>query len=536
MSRLRARLRTGAGQVVLKGVPARLRRGIAWWKGDTRTKRFIEHNRTVWRGWKTGGRSVVLVDFYSIPQTIISYSYFANVMARQHGASIQTFGAERWLTSRNAEHHLLGAVYESFNATDHLVLSLDRDQRRRRDACVRSIFPLKTKEDLLQLRVQGVWIGVEIYESYIGRLREPTVRLDDPRLREFVEEGVGALIFWLDFFARHDVVAVVVSHDSYLEYVITKVAFEKRVPVYMPSAWRIVRIDRPYAAYEHFKEYRRMFQRLDSDEQDRALALARERLDLRFRGEVGVDMPYSKASAFGAVGSGPVLRPGDKTKVLICTHCFFDNPQCFGGTLFVDFYEWLQFLGRMSERTDYDWYLKTHPDPLPGTDEVIQDILARFPRITQIPSNTSHHQLVRDGLDVVLTVYGSVGHELPALGVQVVNAGYNPRIAYDFNWHARTLGEYEDYLLQLDGLEKPIDLEQMYEFYYMHHFYGIADDLFLDSYADFTASLPWKDQIGPAAYAYFLERLTTGKHERIIRNVTGFLDSGKRHYFSRGPE
>ena len=67
-----------------------------------------------------------------------------------------------------------------------------------------------------------------------------------------------------------------------------------------------------------------------------------------------------------------------------------------------------------------------HPDPLPGTEVIIREILEEFPRITFIPPETSHHQLVKEGIDFVLTAYGTVGHEYPALGVQVINAGYNP--------------------------------------------------------------------------------------------------------------
>jgi len=202
----------------------------------------------------------------------------------------------------------------------------------------------------------------------------------------------------------------------------------------------------------------------------------------------------------------------------------------------VDFYEWLCYLGKISEKTDYDWYLKIHPDPWPGTLETIQGILAEFPRITLIPHETSHHQLVKEGIDFVLTAYGSVGHELPALGVQVINAGYNPHVAYDFNWHPKSLEEYEYYLLNLDKLHKEINLEELYEFYYMHHYYVLADDLILKSYRQSLMDLTTEQRIGSAVYGYFLDQLTDVKHQIIINNMQKFIDSGKPHYFSRGPE
>lgn len=280
-----------------------------------------------------------------------------------------------------------------------------------------------------------------------------------------------------------------------------------------------------------------MFRRLSPEEQRKGIALAKTQLERRFNGEVGVDMPYATKSAFRlSGGEKPVLRKSEKIKVLICSHCFYDNPHGLGGMLFLDFYEWLRYLGQISERTDYDWYLKVHPDPLPGTLKTIQEILAEFPRITIIPFETSHHQLAKEGIDFVLTVYGTVGHEYPALGVQVINAGYNPRVAYDFNWHPKSLEEYEHYLLNLDKLRKDINLEELYEFYYMHHYYVYADDLVFNSYRHFLSNLTTEHANGSAAYGYFLGQLTDAKHQEIINNMQKFIDSGKHHYWSRGPE
>ena len=313
-------------------------------------------------------------------------------------------------------------------------------------------------------------------------------------------------------------------------------AYESGVPVYFPTIRSIGRQDRQYSGTSFFRHYREIFRSLPPEEQRNAILLAKRALERRLSGEVGVDMPYSTKSAFGKFnGDERVLRKSDKIKVLIATHCFYDNPHGVGEILFLDFYEWLRYLGSISEKTDYDWYLKMHPDPLPGTEAIIREIIREFPRITFISPEVSHHQLVRDGINFVLTVYGTVGQEYPALGVQVINAGYNPRIAYDFNWHPKTLAEYEDYLLNLDKLHKDMKMEEVYESYYMHNYYSLADDLFLNSYRECIQKLSTEDRVGSAIYDYFLNQLTEAKHREIIANIRGYLDSGKRYYFSRGP-
>ena len=65
---------------------------------------------------------------------------------------------------------------------------------------------------------------------------------------------------------------------------------------------------------------------------------------------------------------------------------------------FADFYEWLNFLGQMSQKTDYDWYIKDHPyyeDLKYSTTQqksyrLSNIIINKFPNITRLNPNTSH--------------------------------------------------------------------------------------------------------------------------------------------------
>lgn len=499
---------------------------------DLETKRFVEHNKRVWKEWAIrDSDAVILADFYTIAETNIARSYFLNVLARKHGAtimSVQGYGGDQ----------TLHRVYQSFNTAEHLVPVLTGEQERRRSAMTCGLWPaLRSKQDVFDLTVSGIWIGVDIYESYLRDYNKPTVDLGVPQLRAVVDRAVGLVVFWQDVFSSpRRVAAVVASHDCYVDAgVLCKVAWAHGVPVYSPNPIYVTCARQPHSCHSHFPRYRELFRRLTPEEQEQALSLAREQLQRRLNGEVGVDMPYSTKSAFGPSGDSPALKRSEKIKVLICTHCFFDNPHAFGGMLFVDFVEWLRYLGAMSERTDYEWYIKTHPDPLPGTLETIRDILRDFPRITLVPAETSHRQLAAEGLDFALTVYGSVGHEYPALGVQVINAGYNPRIAYDFNWHAGSLAEYESYLMNLKTLKKTIDPEDLAEFYYMHHHYQYDDDFVFTSYRQMKTAVAGSELTGSAAYKYFLDQFSEDKHHAIIQAMEAFIDSGKSHYFSHGP-
>lgn len=502
---------------------------------DKQTKQFIKHNKKVWHDWVTGNsNNIILVDFYGVAETNIARSYFLNILARKCQAVIKSFGPPEKIPN-----YVLHKTYQSFNTSGHIITSLNKNQKHRQRAISQKIIAgLQTKEDVFNLKVLGLWIGIDIYETYLKRYNKPTVFLDDPKLFDLVEEGIGLVIFWQDYFSGNRVKAVVVSHDCYLKFdVVCKVAYQVKVPVYFPNPIYLSFVKKPHGIHTYFRNYRKMFNKLSAKEKRQGINLAKKQIKRRLKGEVGVDMPYATKSAFKSANNKKrVLARSKNIKVLICTHCFYDNPHAYGKILFVDFYEWLRYLGQISNKTNYDWYLKVHPDPLPGTYKTIKTILKDFPNITIIPHKTSHHQLVKEGINFVLTIHGTVGHEYPALGAQVINAGYNPHIAYDFNWHPQSLEEYEYFLLNLDKLNKKINLKDLYEFYYMHHNYVYDDDLVFKSYRQMLGDLNKTERIGSTIYGYFLDQLTNAKHKEILYNMKKFIDSGKHFYFSRGPE
>ncbi len=57
-----------------------------------------------------------------------------------------------------------------------------------------------------------------------------------------------------------------------------------------------------------------------------------------------------------------ILKSSDKFKVIIFPHSFIDLPHVYGGSLFCDFYDWLIYILKISKNTNYEWYIKVHPD------------------------------------------------------------------------------------------------------------------------------------------------------------------------------
>ena len=139
-------------------------------------------------------------------------------------------------------------------------------------------------------------------------------------------------------------------------------------------------------------------------------------------------------------------------------------------------------------------------------------------------------------LDFVLTCFGTVGIEYPVLGKQVINAGFNPRSSFSFNWNPISIEEYEKYLLNLDTLNIDIDINEVYAGYYMQYYYEQVDDFIFTSYENFLLDLTDDQRSKSEPFKYFIDQFDNVRHQKITSIFQEFIDSEKRHLFSSGPE
>jgi hypothetical protein len=499
---------------------------------DERERSFIKHNTNVWRNFLPKQDSgEILLESNSMSSSIIAYSYLANLLANMHQSRIVAYLAVR----RNLENRIsnwnVNKIYRSFNVRDYVYRHLSPSQLKDAEERLRKILPgLQSKKDVEDLQVEGVWIGDLLYDSHCMKYRAPTISLEDPRFQDSLRAALGSYVFWRDYLNMHSVRSVIVSHTVYVQSgVLTRLAIQKEIPVYQINATHLYCMTEKNSwAYTEFFYYPEQFRELPEEERRRGLQSARERLQKRFSGEVGVDMHYSKKSAYGRIRNVQVLKESPRIKILVATHCFFDSPHPYGVNLFPDFYEWLHFLGEISTLTDYDWYIKTHPDFLPGNIPIIQEFIKKYPKFNLIPSETSHLQLKEEGINFGLTVYGTIGFEYAALGIPVINASLcNPHIRYHFNIHPRTIDEYRTILLNLSDQKLDFDIEEVYEYYFMAFINNTKNWLFPD-YDGFISRIGgYLNQFGSVSYKEFVDNFNEQRHRHMLSLLERFVKSGE---------
>lgn len=502
-------------------------------------RKFIEHNRKVFPIAKDVARRkpVILFELNAMHSAHIAYSYLANVLAADNQAKIVAYIQKphrrvlqrllfriREATGQNE----IGA-YQSFGTTEFIKIALSPSLHGRAQRLFATIFErLHTKLDIEALTINDVWVGDLIYDSFLMDYKLPTIQKDSPEFKRSLLESIECFVFWEDYLDNNDVRAINVSHCVYNLAIPLRIAVQRNIPVFQANATYIYRLSSSNLfAYNDFVHFRERFATLPPDVKHGGIAEAQRRIERRFAGEVGVDMAYSTKSAYGASRHPRLLKESARKKILIATHCFFDSPHSYGNNIFPDFYEWLDFLGKMTNEIDYDWYIKTHPDYLPGTKEVIDSFVARYPKFTLLPADASHHQIIAEGINYALTVYGTIAFEYAALGIPVINASQNnPHIAYDFNLHAKDVEDYRHLLLGLDRLDFTIDKQQVYEYYFMRYIYN-TENLFFNSYDATIAELGgYVQQFTPLVYDKWLNEWNPEKHQAIIAALQNFIQSG----------
>jgi hypothetical protein len=465
----------------------------------------------------------LILDYFPIPHWIAINAMAAKFLQEALGTTIAAFG----FTKPYKETRKL---YNAFEVDTHLqikvkfteILSLRRTYSEISDR-------LRNSEDVYKLTIEGLQIGIPIYESILRSGRK-TVQLDDSKTFEHIFRAILQYTYFKSLFEAELIDAVLVSHDCYIgPGLLDHMAHKYDVPSININPFEINLPHSPHQLYQRFKRYPIYFAALPPKEQEKAIAVASRDLDARLNGEVGVKMGYQLESAFEVSKLPRQLTTSRNMKVLVATHDFYDNPQAYGGMLFNDFHKWMEFLSRAADETPYDWYLKCHKDASSDQLSIIEDFSISNPRFKVIDKNSSFHQLVEEGLDFVLTCYGSVGHEIPLVGVQVINSSYNPHIAYGFNHHAESLENYYEMLMRLPLLrDKPINQLEVYEFFYVHHYLMYPDGLILPSYSSFIQAIEGKLQSNKSV-EYFLHNYEEIE-SKIRRELQGALDS--RRVFS----
>ena len=497
-------------------------------------------------------KGVVLVIVNRIQSHHVGISQAAPQFAADHSARLVAFyssfahgnavsaavGSLRQLIARYSSSGV-EAIYKGFGVQKFLTPRISKRELAKVRDSVRTLKQEIGSPQLFErMSFRGVLIGDLIYDQYLLESKQVSLFLDDPRLWRVTEQALELLTYFEQYFERREVKGVF-GNNAYLNAIPNRVALARGIPVYEASIGvdRVAPVDSP----NYFAVFRSEFRAIDKSRISETYGQAQQYLYDFVSGEkVAPLFGHTFASFAGKTESTKLNNLGHKTRVLVAPHnTFTDSPHAIGFSLFPDYGAWLSFLAELSEKTDYEWLIKIHPDR--RDEEIyalnrkwITEFVENHGRFRLVPESTPHSELISKGVDAVLTVSGSIGFEYAACGIPVINACVsNPHAGYNFNISPKSVAEYERVVRDIPNLRFNIDLEEVAEFFFMRMIESAKSPFFEDvnklSETQGGALNFQTDQL----YAAFIEEYNSERNLLMRKSLSNFFRSGDLHWYER---
>ena len=498
------------------------------------TKDFINHNSIFFKKVKRSKKKKILLEINNMRASHIVYSYLSNVLSKKFDAEIYGFYPRYFNTFINFFIFKIKLffkidyfkVYSSFNVSN-FIYPKNILKHEILFKIKKKIFDnLKTKNDIYDISISNINIGDLIYDAYLRRYNLPTINIKEKRFSIFIERIITLFNFWEEYLKNNHVKAVIVSHTTYEFGIILRISTHLNIPVYSAAAGFLYSHDKNNLTSFEMREYKKEFSLFPISEKENKKKLSKKILKQKFSGMKTIENKVSLLPAnklFGEFKSVKrVVTESNNTNCLIAAHHFSDAPNAWGRLLFNDFYDWINFLGNLSDELDYNWYIKFHPTEYEENKDVANYFLKKFKNFNLVNPDISHEQLISEGIDLVLTAYGTIGMEYAYHQIPVINASLNnPHISYNFNHNPKNLKEYKESILNFKNLDINYSKDEIEEYFYMRYlnaFYLYSDEI-TNSEIELTQT--------PLAYSRWLGLFNKNVHNDLSDKIEKFIISKK---------
>jgi len=388
------------------------------------------------------------------------------------------------------------------------------------------------KDDILKIKINNILIGDILYDSYLKAYNQYTIEVKSTEFKKFFKNFLFLFFYWNDYFIKNDVKAVIVIHATYLTGLPLRIAIFKNKKAIVANSIKIFQLNKSNIySHREFLSYKKEFSNFNLTQKKKYLSFSKKKIIEKFSGDLST-MEYLSFPSFDKKqNTKKVIMKSNKFKVLIAPHIFSDSPHIYGNMLFPDNYEWLLFLFNISKKTNYEWYIKLHPDvsivKFDKTYEVIIKLLKNYKNIKWISPQVSHNTLIKQGINAVFTIHGSIGSEYPFFGIPVINASLNnPNIKYNFNFHPENISKLESIVYNLPKLKNKIRRKEILEFFFMHKIIYNSSWLEIDysflvkKFGNFNQFMSSKD-----VFLHLLNSLNNNNKEKIKYKMRLFFNT-----------
>lgn len=515
---------------------------------------LIKKNKRIFNT-SSNNEKIILVEYNNFHGSHLCQALLANFFKKKNSSKIVAYFNYCVIVSplelgflQNLKWHIssmlsLGfkKIYKSFGVEHFIRPQITKEMKIKAIKISEKFFKSDvTNKDIVDLKINKIWIGDLMYDTYVKSRLIPTFDPNNQEFRKFFKNFLELFFFWEYYLKENKVIKIIGVHTCYSYGIPIRIGVNLGISSYAINSRAVMKIDKKANGMgREFLFHKSKFSKLSRKFQKKALDFSKRKIDLRIQGESGLmgQLINRSKSSFSKINKKNklILKKNRKIKILICTHDFMDSIHVHGKNFFSDFHEWIYFLGKLSndKKNEYDFYIKNHPSfgnkyerYQQYTDLFVNQLCKKFPNIHKIDNNTSHHQIISEGINFVLTVYGSVGIEYAYLGIPVINATINnPHINYNFNINPKNKNHYIKILNNLKIQKLKIKKKDIYECYFMKHFYYDENWLF-DDYQDFLTKIGGYHNLHTdRLYNYWSKYMNNNIKDKIFNRFHNFIES-----------
>ncbi len=432
-------------------------------------------------------------------------------------------------------------IYKSFGVESFVYPKINSEIYLNANKYFKEIWKDNMNEDDVQkININNIQIGDLILDSYIKYYKSYEIEVNSDLFKKYVLDFISLYLFWKKFVDQNinNIQACIGAHAYFSYAIIHRICCYNNIPSYINGAGRICNLSKDnIGPDDQYKFFTSIYNKFNLNQKSRASSIATKFVKKKISGEFGfkINEATSTRSVFSEYDKNKsILKKNDKLKILIATHEIYDACHVFGNNFYPTFKSWLYSLGKISEKTDYDWYIKDHPLSsglkMEGsqllTKKLTKEITSKFKNINYLQPNISHLQLINEKIDYVLTVYGTIVYEYAYFDIPVILATKNHHYKdYNFYIQPKSREDYENMIYNLKkNYNKSFSKQEIYEYYFMKFIFNGVNNV-LYNYSDFLKNHSYDEYDSVKFYKYFMESHNSNKLKDLNKKLELFINS-----------
>ena len=507
--------------------------------------KFLKHCKKKFNYLKeVKSNNFVMVEYFQYFPSTIAFSHYIEVITKKYNVVPVLYDPN--LSRSFIKHYLfylkcflnpMYYLYKSFGIKKFYVEKSKNYLKKKSIKFYNKNLKNKNKYNLLNLKINNVYIGDLLYDEYLRSYDRSTIDTKEIKFQKYVIKFLEKFFYWEEFFnkKKNNINSLIISHTVYAKGIAPRIAMNKNIKVYCIANQVSTKLDKKNIyKFDDSKYFKKTFRKLSTVEKKKFIKIGEKSIKNRLAGKNDKKLLLDNATDIQIFGNKSnkkkVFKDNGRVRVLVATHCFTDAVHFYGKCLFPDFFEWLKYLGELSKKYDYDWYIKFHPAQYDNNKKHFEYFEKKYDRLILLPKQTKNNDILRERVNAVLTIYGSVGHEYPLFNIPVINASnQGPHKNYNFNYYPNNIADYEKLIKNIKKLKinKRNIKNEISEYVFMAYESNFE---ILPNFEEILFRLG-KDYDSSLVFNEYLKDYSKKENDTINQNINNFIKSNKiKHY------